>query len=232
MRKELRRKEIVFIILFVVYSIFSMYVYNKTKVFIHRAMIWNIMLATLPLFFSSLFLSMAKQKKTVPMIVCFICWLLLFPNVAYLITDFIHITPLTFYEFSSQGSFYVRDIWVWIELLHIGCGVLIGFFAGYRSLYHIQLYVKDKYNSWISWGMVAVVSLLSGFGVFLGRFLRLNSWDVLKPMSLINEVYENIELSFSIPFSFIMAIFIVITYTLFYLCSDHKENYDEKTICE
>lgn len=230
MKKFPYKKTILILAIFFLYTLFSLYVVEHTGVFIHRAMIWNLFLALLPLLFSYLFLIMVKHEKRWGAIFCFLCWLLLFPNVPYLITDFIHITPLVFYQYAQTGSYYIRDIWAWIELLHIGLGVLFGFFAGYRSLLYIHIYVKEKWNSYISWGMIIIVSLLSGFGVFLGRFLRLNSWDILQPATLAKEVHEHIDLWFSIPFTVIMALFVILSYALFYLCCYGLERYHEDTI--
>lgn len=215
-----------------IYAIFSLFVFKQTGVFIHRAMIWNLILALLPLLFAFVFLIMIKQKRIGLALLSFICWLLLFPNVPYLITDFIHITPIAFYQFSSSGSYYIRDIWAWIELFHIGLGVLFGFFAGYRSLLYIHIYIKGKWNTYVSWIFIGIVSLLSGFGVFLGRFLRLNSWDVLQPATLAKEVRDHIDIWFSIPFTVVMATFVMLSYALFYLCCYGLERPNEDIICK
>ncbi len=94
------------------------------------------------------------------------CWLAMFPNAPYIITDFIHlyeIPPLTW----------------WFDLGMILTFALSGLFLGIVSLRTMHDLVRPKLGAVIGWLFVAVASLLSGFGVYLGRFQRLNSWDLL-----------------------------------------------------
>ena len=81
------------------YALVSLYVYERSGIFIHRAIVWNVFLALLPYLFMTLFFAAQQRRHHLGMLAAFLCWLLLFPNVPYLITDFIHISPLTFYIF-------------------------------------------------------------------------------------------------------------------------------------
>lgn len=95
------------------YALVSLYVYERSGIFIHRAIVWNVFLALLPYLFMTLFFAAQQRRHHLGMLAAFLCWLLLFPNVPYLITDFIHISPLTFYIFQETGSVYV------LSLIHI-----------------------------------------------------------------------------------------------------------------
>ena len=101
------------------YALVSLYVYERSGIFIHRAIVWNVFLALLPYLFMTLFFAAQQRKHHLGMLAAFLCWLLLFPNVPYLITDFIHISPLTFYIFQETGSVYVRALLPWLELQHL-----------------------------------------------------------------------------------------------------------------
>lgn len=208
------------------YALLSQYIFNISGLFIHRAIIWNVFLALLPLLFMYLFLFATQHKKHILSILFFIAWLLLFPNVPYLMTDFIHISPLSFYELTPRGAYYIRSILPWLELMHIALGVWFGMMVGYRSLFCFQDWVHQKYSYVIGWIMVVLVCILSGFGVFLGRFPRLNSWDVLHPTSLLLNIKTNLD-GFALQFTLTCSSFILITYILYYGCFRVRKKVDK-----
>lgn len=209
-------------IFLVTYALLSQFVYEKSGLYIHRALVWNVFLAVLPLLFINLFLYTQEKKSYVTSVLCLAIWFFLFPNVPYLISDFIHITPIVFYKVSEQGiTTYLRDILPWIELMHIAIGIWFGMLVGYYSLFCLQDWVRKKFNVWKSWCCIVIVCLLSGYGVFLGRFLRLNSWDVFHPRSLMIYILKNMD-SFTFLFTIYYSGFILITYAIFYSCFKRK----------
>lgn len=226
-------KQLIFVItVFFAYSILSYYIVQHTAMYIHQAMVWNLFLALMPLAIYYLFQYMVARKKTSCSILLFICWLLLFPNVPYLVTDFIHITPLTFYTLTSEGAVYAQELWVWVELLHIAFGVWFGVLMGYRSLWNMQQFVQERWSIVTAWSMVVIVSILSGFGVFLGRFLRLNSWDIFHPASLMGKIHQYTDVSFAIPFTLCFGLFVFATYVLYYYTQVKKGATEEKLVCK
>ena len=62
---------------------------------------------------------------------------------------------------------------------------------------------------------MSVISLLCGYGVYIGRFLRLNTWDVLQPKVLLATLLQNID-KFTVLFSFMLAAFYFAAYLIFY----------------
>ena len=169
------------------YALVSLYVYERSGIFIHRAIVWNVFLALLPYLFMTLFFAAQQRRHHLGMLAAFLCWLLLFPNVPYLITDFRHISPLTFYIFQETGSVYVRELLPWLELLHLAVGIFLGIMSGYRSLYLLHEFTAERLGQLRTWLLAALICLLSSYGVYLGRFLRLNSWDIMHPSSLIEK---------------------------------------------
>jgi uncharacterized membrane protein len=95
-----------------------------------------------------------------------VLWLLFFPNAPYMLTDFIHLgerpTAPLWYDGLMLSSF------AWTALL-----------VGFLSLYLVQLAVRRVAGVAWSWFVVAGALLLASFGVYLGRFVRFNSWDAL-----------------------------------------------------
>ena len=201
------------------YALVSLYVYERSGIFIHRAIVWNVFLALLPYLFMTLFFAAQQRRHHLGMLAAFLCWLLLFPNVPYLITDFIHISPLTFYIFQETGSVYVRELLPWLELLHLAVGIFLGIMSGYRSLYLLHEFTAERLGQLRTWLLAALICLLSSYGVYLGRFLRLNSWDIMHPSSLIEKIVQGSD-TFSLQFT--LVFFLFLTYGLYYFCFHKK----------
>jgi uncharacterized membrane protein len=107
-------------------------------------------------------------------------WLLFFPNAPYLVTDWLYLPGWT------------RELWYGIGLMitFSMCGLMLAVV----SLYLVHCVVDAAYGRAAGW-CVAIVSIgLSGVGIFLGRFLRLNSWDVFThPERLVEQLFTRAE---------------------------------------
>lgn len=190
---------------------------------------WNILLANLPLFFINFSLLQVKNNKRVWAVVFGILWLIFFPNSVYMITDFIHISndKIMWYEEGARysinnGAMYSHNIMHWVELLIIGIGVIYGLLIGMESLYIFYYFLKRKFPKSISGLIIIGISLISGFAVYIGRFLRFNSWDLFMPHSLFGEVFTNVD-AFTIEFMFVFAGFILILFLLYVLFYNNIE---------
>ncbi|RKH72934.1 DUF1361 domain-containing protein [Corallococcus aberystwythensis] len=93
-------------------------------------------------------------------------WLALFPNAPYLVTDFIHLRQRP-----------VVPLWFDAALLALFAS--IGWMLGLLSLEVWKRWLEERWGRTAAWTFVAVTSLLCGYGIYLGRVERWNSWDVL-----------------------------------------------------
>lgn len=214
------RKSVCGILFLTFYTLFSYWIYQNTMLFIHKAILWNLFLALIPLG-----LSIGYQKllmKTHPLIqgLLFLTWLLIFPNAPYMITDVIHVSPILFYDFTEHGTIYIQNIMAWMQLIQLMTGILIGFFAGMVSLKIMIDQLAKRFGQKRKPGCLICICVFSGYGVFLGRFLRLNSWDILHPGSLIIKVIQETN-GFAIQFSLCFALFLMFSYYLLGLLKDH-----------
>lgn len=171
---------------------------------------WNLFLAWLPLVFALLACEELRHgtRRNWRLWTFSGAWLLFFPNSPYIFTDVIHLTT-RFY-----GHF-------WVDLVLILLCALTGLVLGFVSLYLMQAIVSRLLGRAASWVFIAAVAALSGFGIYLGRFLRFNSWDiVLKPF----ELYQTIASvaadpwahPHSLAFSSLFATFLFTTYLMLY----------------
>lgn len=140
---------------------------ERTGTMRYEFLVWNLFLAFVPLVASSL-LAVADRRHapTVVQAGCFAVWLVFLPNAPYLLTDLIHLH-------------YRPPVPLWYDLALLLSYALTGLLLGYVSLAVVQRIVARRFGAAAGW-LVAVASLgLSGFGIYLGRFLRWNSWEVL-----------------------------------------------------
>jgi uncharacterized membrane protein len=173
-------------------------------------LVWNLFLAWLPMLFA--LLASEKYQSTSGRDWRFLglagAWLLFFPNAPYIFTDLIHLTTRYYPHF-------------WVDLSLILLCALTGMVLGFVSLYLMQSVVERMFGRTTSWLFIAAIAALSGFGIYLGRFMRFNSWDVLfKPRQLYhgigNWVADPLANSTSLAFPLLFGTFLFITYLMLY----------------
>ncbi len=131
-------------------------------------LLWNLALAWIP-YISSVFAHTLHQyipKRWLRIIPVAVFSILFFPNAPYIVTDFLHL--------SSRPPV---PVWFDIGMLTAfsWSGVLLGVYA-LRLLHNI---VEDFLGKLTGWFFVIFVVNLSGIGIYFGRFLRWNSWDLV-----------------------------------------------------
>lgn len=142
-------------------------------------LVWNLFLAWIPLVLALLLYDRhARRAGLTTLAGLGLLWLLFFPNAPYIVTDFKYLAQ-------STGEAF------WFDGVLIGTAALTGLLLGFVSLYLLHAIVRRGVGSRRSWLFVLAVLGLSSFGVYLGRVLRWNSWDVfVRPGSLAAEVAE------------------------------------------
>jgi uncharacterized membrane protein len=164
---------------FLAYALLSCLTFYASGHLIHISMIWNLFLAFLPLIFSSL---LGCKLHKVARIALMVLWLLFIPNAFYVLTDFIHISDLSYYVggyYDFKNVDYAKDAVVYLELINITIGYLLALAMGLTSFKNIHQKFLAKHHS-----VVLIIFLLIGYAMYIGRFLRLNSWDIFSPLKL------------------------------------------------
>lgn len=129
-------------------------------------MVWNVFLASIPISITILLeINKKWQSNTFLFLVMFSVWLLFLPNSFYMITDFIHIKN------SISGT-------IWYDITIIFSFAISGLIMGYYSLFQMKKIIHSKFSN--SKYFIISILLLSSFGVYLGRYLRWNSWDIIQ----------------------------------------------------
>lgn len=141
----------------------------------YRFLPWNLFLAWLPLVFAYLAVRAGLRKwwLTAPLIGA---WLAFLPNAPYLITDLIWLD-------GRASTLKVYDATMFFTFAT--CGLATGFV----SLRWVQALVERRVGAWRSRLFVLAVLGLTGFGVYLGRFRRWNSWEIVTdPVALLRDI--------------------------------------------
>jgi len=173
-------------------------------------LVWNLFLAWLPLLFALLAYN-RYQGASGPswgFLGLGGAWLLFFPNAPYIFTDLIHL-----------NTRYLPHFWVDLVLILL-CAVT-GLVLGFLSLYLMQSVVERMLGRAAGWVFIAAVAVLSGFGIYVGRFMRFNSWDVLlKPRQVYhgigNWAADPFANSTALAFPVLFGAFLFLTYLMLY----------------
>ncbi|MHB1309602.1 MAG: DUF1361 domain-containing protein [Limisphaerales bacterium] len=147
----------------------------------HAYLPWNLFLAWIPMGLAWVTTRACQSRPPRTWIAALAgsAWLLFFPNAPYLVTDLIHVGAL-----DTEAA----ALW-WFDLMtHLLFGIT-GLMLGYLSLATVQNLVGRFFGSRASWGFACAVLLLAGFGIYLGRFQRWNSWDLVSsPVLLLADI--------------------------------------------
>jgi len=142
--------------------------YSDTNRYI--SLIWNLFLAWIPfvLAYLAYIFSWRRSLMYFAIPTFTLLWLIFFPNAPYILTDLQHL---------SQGS---NRVPLWYDVILLIWFSWTGMLLGIVSLNLMQEIIKRQIGRWVGWAFVFIVSVLSGVGLYVGRFIRLNSWDVLQ----------------------------------------------------
>jgi len=166
-------------------------------------LVWNLFLAWLPFIFS--WLAYRFHRKQFLLTLFGFLWLLFFPNSPYLVTDLIHIKQL-------------GNVPLWYDAIMIFSFALTGLFLGFLSLYLMQALVVRRFGESLSWLFVLSALALSSFGVYVGRFLRWNSWDVfVQPVTLLHDIANSLFDPSLLPKTAVISLLLTAVFTFAYV---------------
>jgi uncharacterized membrane protein len=126
---------------------------------------WNLFLAFIPWAIAA-FIRVRKIHNRFALTVLLACWIVFFPNAPYILTDLIHLQP------SWRAP-------LWYDLILLASFAFAGMLYGFVSLHLLEArFFRRLPKFWAGAASVGVI-YLSCFGIYLGRFLRWNSWDIV-----------------------------------------------------
>jgi uncharacterized membrane protein len=174
---------------------------------------WNLCLAWIPFGLALLTAKLADAPSRLRWLLfpAGLSWLLFLPNAPYIFTDLIHL----------MHARWPSPVLMWYDLLLNLVFAMTGLLLGFASLAVIQNVIARKQGRRTAWLSVIVILALSGFGVYLGRFLRWNSWDAfISPLRLSKDIVRHMSASHlhseTYVFTFFCFLFLLLSYLMCY----------------
>jgi uncharacterized membrane protein len=144
-------------------------------------LIWNLFLAWIPFVLAYLAYILSWRRLLIYLVIpafAFL-WLIFFPNAPYILTDLQHLGET------------ISNVPIWYDVIVLVWFSWTGMLLGIVSLNLMQEIIKREFGRWFGWIFVFIVACFSSAGVYVGRFIRLNSWDIFKhPSYAANNLWD------------------------------------------
>lgn len=145
------------------------------KSFFYIFLVWNVFLALIP-YMITMYLNTKHSLNSLKLLIWVSVWILFLPNAPYIVTDLMHI---------RLGNSSL----LWLDIIVVLSFASTGLLLFYLTIIDMQSVVATKYSRLPIKGLTYSIILLSGFGVYLGRFLRYNSWEIIsQPQYLLSDI--------------------------------------------
>ena len=171
-------------------------------------LIWNMILALIAYDAAVLTTISKKQKWLYPLLL--VVWLAFYPNTFYMLTDLVHMTWV--------GDTLWNPVSMRLFMAFVP-SILFGVYCGIESWNILR--ERWKWTWWLDMLVVAGLSYLSSLAIYIGRYDRLNSWDLVTRPQLVNqkllETFQKDRLVFILGFTFIQIM------TLLFLSRENKK---------
>ena len=162
-------------------------------------LIWNLFLAWIPFALAvAVYDGWRRKRARGTLVVLGALWLLFFPNAPYIVTDFVHL------ERTADAPY-------WYDAVTVSAFAWTGVLLGFASLFLVQTVVRQWRGVVAGWVFAAAALALGSLGIYLGRFLRLNSWDALEHPSVLPRIVHAVARD---PFAYQEAIGVTLLFTL------------------
>ncbi len=140
---------------------------------LYSFLIFNVALAGIPAALALLSARLYARRARGAALVTLALWLLFLPNAPYVLTDFVHLRERA-------------PVPLWFDVALLGAAALAGLALGAVSLARVHAIAAHALGRRAALAVLLGASLASGYGIYLGRFARLQSWDVaLHPLSVL-----------------------------------------------
>ena len=140
---------------------------ERTGTLEYRFLLWNLFLAWLPFVFALLLYDGYRRGRGRGSLFGWgALWLAFLPNAPYILTDVVHLR--------EDGAAPL-----WYDAATVVAAAGTGLALGLGSLFLVQSVVTAARGPLTGWATSVVVLALSSVGVYLGRFVGVNSWDVV-----------------------------------------------------
>ena len=162
-------------------------------------LIWNLFLAWIPFVLAvAVYDRWRRHGAAAVLLALGALWLLFFPNAPYIVTDYVHL------ERTADAPY-------WYDAVTVSAFAWTGLLLGFASLFLMQTVVRQWRGVVSGWVFAGAALALGSLGIYLGRFLRLNSWDAIEHPSVLPRILHAAARD---PFAYHQAIGVTVLFTL------------------
>jgi len=180
-------------------------------------LLWNLFLAWIP-FQLSVTLTESTNRNKWYSYFLLLCWLLFFPNALYIITDLIHLDE-------SRA-----DVPVWFDAILLFTCSIAGLIMAFASLYLVEIFLKRNISPAHSGKLVIAALFLGSFGVYVGRFLRWNSWSIIThPHTMLEDISTHLFMPFHHYKTWVVTLLLTCLFSLLYFTLKKLPGYLHET---
>lgn len=151
-------------------------------------MVWNLFLAIIPVICATLFRALHQSHAARAAHWLFLpVWLAFLPNAPYLVTDLIHLRALP-------------PVPLWYDVIMLGSFAATGLLLTYASLADVEAVLRERFGTFSALAFSVCTLAVCGFGIYLGRFMRWNTWDIVSsPRALFADIAQRFANPMSHP---------------------------------
>ena len=219
MQNKLPRNYLIILALFTAFCLVCLFIRNSVEGnTTYNFLLWNLFLAFLPLLFAWIISFFVGKLNKVIIIIGSLVWLLFYPNAPYMISDLIHV--------NSTSSMVLYDT------LIIFSFSMLALFYGFYSIKIVHFCYRQITSKRTAHLVIVASILLSSAGIYLGRILRLNSWDLFThPIQTMTTIFDHLWPVNKNPTTYvIILLFSFIQFLLLVLIKDMDEIEKESLI--
>lgn len=170
-------------------------------------LVWNLFLAWVAFGLSVWLYSMLIHRRWsewLPLTLT-VVWLCFLPNTFYMLTDYIHVPEGDTANITYNVVLFTSFISVSVAL-------------GFASLALIHSELRRRLPARVAWGVVSIIILLVSLAIYIGRYLRWNTWDILtEPAGILFDMSERVLNPTAHPQTFITTcLFFILLSTGYY----------------
>ena len=169
---------------------------------------WNLFLAFIPWWISNIL--KRKEKLTFIHLPIIAIWLLFLPNAPYILTDLFHLKPRT-------------GLPLWFDLILVLSFALTGMIVFFKSLKDMLKLLTNRMPQLYVTIITPFIFWLVAYGLYLGRYLRFNSWDIVHPFRLMNASFTILFEKDTIGFTCIFSVFLWFLYVMLTRFNQYEE---------
>ena len=179
-------------------------------------MIFNLGLSFIPYIITSF--SLVHKNSLIIAILALLIGTIFYPNALYMFTDFIHIKTREYYIFNRQVQ-YIMDYVVWVKLCVDVLMITLSLILSYETFVNFLKILRCYNHIFPSTVILLIYSALTGIAIYIGRFMRFNSWDILN----IRDITTNILTNSTQNDYYLIALFSIMHFVLILLFKNFRD---------